>query len=563
MVRRGATSWLRIGCLASAVFATLSCGERRLTAILPADLGAGEPPPEECPANEGQGAGPLPPMGWNGWNTFGCGAELDQAKFRANAEALVSTGLAAAGYEYMNLDDCWQSGRDASGQVQVNSTRFPDGLAALGSFVHDKGLKFGLNSTVNGCKRPELVTPGSRGHEAQDAAAYAGFGIDFVKYNSCGADRATTQTAFEAMRDALAQTGRPMLLSLVDAPFKYWHTTVGQLWRTLGDIGPNWQGILDVLDVTTPLAAYAGQGGYNDADMLWIGNPSLSDTESRAYFSAWAILASPLLAGNDLTTMSSATQAILGQKDVIALNQDPLRLQAALLATRGNVMVLAKPLAACGARGVVLLNRGDVAVPANVSWTELGLSHGSALVRDLWSGAESSPVDGFDTNLDPHGAVALTVTGQELPLPRGEVYLSDLTWTYSSNGWGPTEKDREVGEMAAGDGQPLTLDGRTYAKGLGVNSPALVRYRLGKRCHELRADIGIDDVTGGGGSAVFQVWADGEKMLDSGPMYGSTPPQSISVDLSGKSELRLWVGELDDIGHDHADWADARLRCDP
>jgi len=560
MASAGRTSWLHLACLGAVQFFVFSCGNPQLTAILPDPLHSAA---DECSAGEGRGAGPLPAMGWNGWNTFACSPTLDQAKFRANADALVTSGLHAAGYEYMNLDDCWQAAsRGSDGAVLTNTTRFPDGLAALGTYVHQKGLKFGLNTDVGACSRTELTVPGSSGHEAQDAATYAGFGIDYVKYGSCGGSRSTNQATFETMRDALNQTGRPMLLSVVDAPFKYWHQQVGHLWRTHGDIQPSWQGLLDILDATTKLAPYAGQGGYNDADMLWIGNPAISESESRAHFSAWAILASPLLAGNDLTLMSEATRAILGQSDLIALNQDPLRLQAVLLATQQNMMVLAKPLAECGARGVVLLNRGETAARGSVTWHDLGLENGAALTRNLWAGTDSTEVDSVTVNVPAHDAVALRIVGSEPPLPRGEVPLSDLAWTYAANGWGPVERDEEVGGTAANDGMPLTLGGQRDTKGLGVNSPSLVRYRLGKRCQSFTAWVGLDDVTAGAGSVAFQVWADGDKLFDSGVILGGAPAQHINVDVSGRSELRLWVGEVDDLGQDHADWADARVHCD-
>ena len=558
MATVGRTSRRPLAGLSGVIFAVISCGDPQLTAILPA---TSDSVADECSSGEGQGTGPLPAMGWNGWNSFGCAAELDQAKFRASADSLVESGMLAAGYRYMNLDDCWQGGRAADGTVLASPTRFPDGLAALGSYVHQKGLKFGLASDVGDCARAELTTPGSAGHESRDAAAYAGFGVDFVKYIGCGAERSSLKGSFEAMRAALGQTGRPMLFSLVAPPFGYWQQQVGDLWRTHGDVQPGWQGVLDILDSTTPLAAYAGQGGYNDADMLWIGSSALTEAESRAYFSAWAILASPLLAGNDLTTMSAATRKILTQQEVIALNQDALRLQAVLLGTQQNVMVLAKPLAECGARGVVLLNRGERAASASVTWRDLGLADGPALSRNLWAGTDSTVDDGIDLTVPAHDALALRIVGKELPLPRGEAYLSELPWTYAANGWGPVERDQEVGQAAADDGAPLTLGGQRFAKGLGVNSPSLVRYRLGKRCRSFNAWIGIDDVTAGAGSAIFQVWADGDKLFDSGVMNGGTAPRHIEVDVSGRSEFRLWVGEVDDFGQDHADWADARLTC--
>jgi alpha-galactosidase len=252
----------------------------------------------------------------------------------------------------------------------------------------------------------------------------------------------------------------------------------------------------------------------------------------------------------------------LTHPDIIALNQDALRLQGVLLGTRGEVAVYAKPLAECGARGVVLLNRGDEAAVGSVSWRELGLTAGPALVRDLWAGVDSNAADGVTVTVAPHDVVALRVVGTEPPLPRGEVYLSDLAWSYAANGWGPVERDQELGGIAAGDGAPLMLSGRRYEKGLGTNSPSLVRYRLGKRCQELSAEIGIDDAAGEIGSVVFQVWADGEKLFDSGVVHRSTPSQRIRVDVTDRSELRLWVGQVDEFGQDHANWADARLRCD-
>jgi alpha-galactosidase len=558
------------GYLLAMLLAIFGCGDRHLTAILPPATGtgqAGEPnqpdaPLPSCGPGEGVGAGPLPPMGWNGWNSFGCGPALDQTKFLAVADALVESGMAAAGYKYMNLDDCWQGERAADGSISTNA-RFPDGLRGLGDYVHGKGLKLGLHTPMGGCVRPEMTTPGSQGHEAQDAQSYASAGVDFVKYNGCGGVDEDKHAAFQAMRDALDATGRPMLLSIVDSPFKYWQTEVGQMWRTHADVSPSWQGILDIVDATSPLSPYAGQGGYNDSDMLWIGNAGLSESESRACFATWAILASPLLAGNDLTSMSEATQTILTAREVIALDQDPLRLQGALISTQADVMVFAKPLAECGARGVVLLNRGEQSASARVTWQELGLMPGRAGLRDLWAGQELEPaIDELTLSVPPHDALALKVVGSEPVLPRGEVYLSDLVESYASNGWGPLEKDQNIGEKARDDGTTLMLDGVRYPKGLGTNSPALVRYRLGKGCRELSAQIGIDDDTGDSGSVVFQVWADGEKLFDSGVMTGATPSRRIHVDVTGRSELRLLVGEVDDYTLDRGDWADARLLCD-
>jgi alpha-galactosidase len=565
MATAGGTLQVRFGAgfLAIALGAS-ACGDRQLTAILEPAVGQGggpgnsQPDPAACaPA----GAVLRPALGWNGWNEFRCRAELDQTKFLANVDALVESGMRDVGYQYANLDDCWQAPRAADGTVAANS-RFPDGIGALGDYVHARGLKLGLDAHNVECQRPELTTPGSLGHEATDAASFAAWGVDYVKYARCGGPLADDPKTFGAMRAALQQTQRPMLFSIVASPFQDWQAELGQQWRTHGDIEPAWDAILEIIDVNGKLAAYAGHGGFNDADMLWVGSEGLSEAESRAHFSVWAIMASPLLAGNDLSRMSAATAAILTNAEVIALDQDALGLQGNLIDQQGDVDVFAKPLSGCGARAVVLLNRGQRAADASVTWQSLGLLPGAASVRDLWAAEELQPAtDELTLSVAAHDVRALLITGSEPPLPRGTAYLSDLPWTYAANGFGPVERDQELGDTAANDGQPLTLGGKQYSKGLGTNSPSLVRYRLGKACQTLSADIGIDDLTGDNGSVVFQVLADGEKLFDSGVVYGSTPPRHIEIDVTGHTEVRLFVSQVNDYGLDHADWADAQLTC--
>ena len=542
------------------------CGDRHLTAILPGPADHTNVPPDTTPEPDACAAPAgarlrLPPMGWNGWNAFRCRAELDQARFQANVDALVASGMKDAGYAYANLDDCWQSPRGADGSVIANA-RFPDGIGALGRYVHARGLKLGIDAHISECQRPELTTPASLGYEAADAAAFADWGVDYLKYASCSGTDGDDATSFGNMRAAVDQTRRPMVFGVVAAPFKDWQPTVAQQWRTHGDIEPAWDALLEIIDTNSKLAAYAGQGGFNDADMLWVGFPALSVAESRAHFSMWALMASPLLAGNDLSAMSDATAALLTNREIIALDQDGLGLQGALLDQQGDVGVYGKPLGSCGARGVVLLNRGEEAADASVTWAALGLAPGRASVRDLWLARDLDPAsDTLTLSVPPHDVRALRITGTEPPLPRGNVFVSDLSWSYAANGFGPVERDQELGDKQAGDGQPLLVGGKRYAKGLGTNSPSLVRYRLGKACQTFSADIGIDDLTGDSGSVVFQVWADSEKLFDSGVMLGTAPPRHIDVDVGGRSEMRLFVGQIEDYGMDHADWADARLLC--
>ncbi|MEP7049827.1 MAG: NPCBM/NEW2 domain-containing protein [Pseudomonadota bacterium] len=568
VISGGATRFCNFAAIPAILLSFLGCGDRHLTAILAAPAGTTVTPPDAgsdggtvscAPA----ASRPLPPLGWDGWNEFRCRPELNQEKFQANVDALLARGMKDAGYEFANLDDCWQAQRGTDGTLSANA-RFPDGMAALGRYVHDRGLKFGIYAITTDCKRMELTTPGSMSHEVQDATSFAAWGVDYVKYARCGGDIADAPAAFSAMRDALAQAGRAMHFAMVAPPFSYWQMGAGDQWRTHGDVEPGWPVLLDIIDAHSALAAYSGQVGFNDADMLWVGNTALTEAESRAHFSMWAMFSSPLLAGNDLSTMTDATAAILTNREVIALDQDPLALQGVLLDQQGDVGVYGKPLSACGARAVVLLNRGTQAADATVTWQELGLAAGVATVRDLWAGRDLAPVhDTLTLSVAPHDVRALRIVGSEPPLPRGTPYLSDLPWTYAANGWGPVERDQELGGKAAGDGQALSLGGTRYAKGLGTNSPALIRYLLGKRCSRFSAEIGIDDLAGRSGSAVFQVWGDTGKIFDSGTMLRATPPRHIDLDVSGVTELRLFVGEVEDVGQDHADWADARLSCEP
>jgi alpha-galactosidase len=337
------------------------------------------------------------------------------------------------------------------------------------------------------------------------------------------------------------------------------------VWRNTKDIAPTWTSIVDSIDSSIGLAAYAHPGAFNDPDMLEIGNGELSLGEQRVHFAVWSILSAPLLAGNDLTQMSEDSAAILTNGALIAINQDPLGLQAALVRRAGDVDILSKPLAACGARAVVLFNRGDADAEVSLSWEELWLESGPATALDLFSDSQlETAEDGVSVLVPSHDAVALRVEGSEPALPSGRAYLSDLKWTYVTNGYGPVELDRTNGEDAALDGEPIRLRGAAYDKGLGVHGPSLIRYRLGQRCSRFFADIGIDDDQQGNGSSQFEVWADGERLFQSGVLTGNSPTQAVDLDVRGRRELRLFVGNGggSDV-LDHAVWAGALLECEP
>jgi alpha-galactosidase len=534
----------------------LACGREDIELSRPRapaeldDCSAAVPP--ELPA-------PRPPLGWNGYNVFGCSRELNEAKLRSTVEALAASGMQAAGYQYVNLDQCWELPRGAAGTRVFDPERLPSGIEALAADLHGRGLSLGVFAPVRDC----LGGPGGDGFESIDAQSYARWGVDYLKYVACPG-RQTERDAVERIAQALRGSGRPITLSLASPPFAEWMPEVAQLWRTSGNSSPTFDSIVESVEATMPLAAYARPGAFNDPDMLEVGNGSLTEGEQRVQFSVWSILAAPLLAGNDLTHMTDATRAILTNSEVIALDQDPLGLQGALVLRQGNVDVLAKPLASCGARGVVAWNRGTTSEEVVLRTSDLWLAEGPASVRDLFARSElRAGADGITFEVPAHDAVALRVVGEEPPLPRGEAFLSDLGWTYAVNGYGPVELDTSNGEDEPGDGRGMRLAGAAYDKGLGVHPPSLIRYRLGRACSRFAADIGIDDEVGDRGSARFEVWADGVKLFESGTMRGGSPPRRIDLDVSGRRELRLFVGvEADSYALDHSDWANARVTCE-
>jgi len=372
------------------------------------------PPPAPGP----NGLALTPPMGWNSWNRFQC--DIDERVIRGAADALVSSGMKDAGYVYVIIDDCWHGARDAHGDIQPDPKRFPQGIRALADYIHAKGLKFGIYSDVG-----DLTCagrPGSRGHEYQDAAQYAAWGVDYLKYDWCNAGTMNAQAAYLTMSEALRATGRPIVFSLCDwgtsRPW-LWARNTGNLWRTDADIMDVWdgvreyrKGVVNILDDQVGLDGYAGPGNWNDPDMLEVGNGGLTEDENRAHFSLWAILAAPLIAGNDIATMTPATRAILTNRAVIRVDQDPLGIAGRRVVKDGDSEVWARPLQD-GGRAVVLLNRGSAPRSIAVSWQALGYpANLVAQVRDLWTGKVSAGArEGFSALVAPHAVVMVRIGG--------------------------------------------------------------------------------------------------------------------------------------------------------
>ena len=363
-----------------------------------------------------------PPMGWNSWNKFGCNVSEDLIK--SMADGMVSSGMKDAGYQYVVIDDCWQVSRDADGNIVPDAQRFPSGMKELGDYIHSKGLKFGIYSDAG--KKTCAGRPGSMGHEYQDALSYAKWGVDYLKYDWCYTGKRNAEEAYGTMRDALKAAGRPIVFSMCEwgtAKPWLWAQDTGNLWRTTGDITDKWSskrkwpdgsccelGMLDILDLQVGLDAFAGPGHWNDPDMLEVGNGGMTTAEYRAHFSLWCVLNAPLIAGNDLRSMSPEIKEILTNKEVIGINQDPLGREAKRVWKDGDREVWAKPLKD-GGRAVVLLNRGAAEADFTLPWTTLAYPETLSLnVRDLWAHKDLGKITGkFTTKVASHDVVVLTL----------------------------------------------------------------------------------------------------------------------------------------------------------
>ena len=391
------------------------------------------------------GVARTPPMGWNSWNTFGC--SINESLIRGMADSIVNTGMRDAGYQYVVVDDCWMNpNRDSGGNLQGDPTRFPSGMKALGDYIHSKGLKFGLYQAPldRTCAQYFGSYPGatgSQGHETQDARQFAAWGVDYLKYDWCSPNGTINDqvATFAKMRDALAATGRPILYSINSnsihaktGPQRNWGD-VANIWRTTEDIQLVWNtdqtngypmGIQNIVNVNVPLAGYARPGAFNDPDMMEVGRGGMTDTEMRSHFALWAIMASPLIAGNDIRTMSAATQTILKNQNLIAINQDSLALQAAQVTGDNNQRVLAKRLAN-GDVAVALFNQGSGTTTISTTAAAAGKSGSSFVLRDAWTGATTNSTGAITASVPGHGTVVYRVSGgTTTPPPSGTALVS-------------------------------------------------------------------------------------------------------------------------------------------
>lgn len=413
-----------------------------------------------------------PPMGFNDWNAFGC--NVDQDLIEQTADAMVANGMKAAGYQYVNIDDCWAlPQRDVNGNLVADPAKFPDGIAALADYVHRDGLKLGIyeDSGTKTCSKSHGF-PGSLGHENDDALQFAKWGVDYLKYDDCNqpADQQnipSTIARYTAMRDALVaatqQTGHPILYSICEktdfgVPNSAW-PEIGNIWRTTGDIHDLYSSMLSNFKKNVQLADLAKPGAWNDPDMLEIGNGGQTDAEYRSEFSLWSEMAAPLIAGTDLRSASPSTLAIYDNTDVIAVDQDPLGRQGTIVSNSNGRWVLSKPLAN-GDVSVALFNETNS--PATISTTAsaagLGGDATAYTLRDLWTHSTTETAGSISAEVDPHSTVMYRVSPVDNPTyvaPNVTLAVSDLSALTAGEPGTATESFTDNGVLPA---QHVKLD---------------------------------------------------------------------------------------------------------
>ncbi len=361
-----------------------------------------------------------PPMGWNSWNNFGC--RISAKLIMEMADAMVTSGMRDAGYEYIVIDDCWQVGRDSVGNIVVDPEHFPDGMKPVADYVHSLGLKFGIYSCA-GSKTCQ-GRPGSRGYQFQDARQYAAWGVDYLKYDWCYNEDQNAKAAYKTMSDALKACGRPIIFSICEwgdsEPWK-WGEGIGHLWRTTPDIRPlyeakiNWggMGFMTIFDAQADLWRHAGPGHWNDPDMLDVGNGSLTYDENKTHFTLWAMMAAPIMAGNDLRNMPDDVKEILTNPEVIAINQDSLGNQAIRFIDMGDHEIWFKRLQN-NEVAICFVNRSELPWKLNYNWADIAIHHQGSIyfnretysLYNVWEQKQEGNTDKvLKKEINPHGVL--------------------------------------------------------------------------------------------------------------------------------------------------------------
>jgi alpha-galactosidase len=355
------------------------------------------------------GLAQTPPMGWNDWNSFGCNVSAQLVQ--QTADQIVSSGMQAAGYQYVNIDDCWMSSsRSSTGHLVPDPAKFPAGVTGVANYVHGKGLKLGIYESAGTATCAGY--PGSLDHERTDAADFAAWGVDYLKYDNCNNQGRDYQARYNAMRDALAATGRPIVYSLCEWGLESvwtWGAGTGNLWRTTDDIQANYASMLSIYHANVGLYPYASKGAWNDPDMLEVGN-GMSYQEDRAEFSLWAEMAAPLISGTDLRSSSPATLGIYKNAAAVGVDQDSLGRQGRQLSASGGLDVLTKPLAN-GDVSVVLFNENSSAATISTTASAAGAASATSYkLTNLWSNVVTTTSGSIAAVVPGHGVVMLRVS---------------------------------------------------------------------------------------------------------------------------------------------------------
>ncbi len=513
-----------------------------------------------------------PQMGWNDWNSYGCG--VSESAVTNTAGIMVANGMKAAGYQFVNIDDGWAGSRDSNGVIQAYSiaTKFPDGIPWLADYVHARGLKLGIYTDhgTNTCSHciGGVQSPGSFGYEYVDAFAYGSWSVDYLKNDSCNLPSGDVpHDDYSRMADGLMKSRQLVFASLCPnaAHYEYWSPDVGNSWRTTGDIKNTFASMISKIDQNSKSAYLAGPGRWNDPDMLEIGNGEFATNlvGAQTHFTMWCIMAAPLIAGNNLTTMSPQTLQILTNAEAIAVDQDPAGEQGERV---GGIVdsaeVWSKPLGYdFTTRAVALLNRStNNSAVVTCNWTNLAFQPGTAAtVFDLWAHQDLGRfTNNFTATIPPYGSMLLKIVGTPIPPPSlGTNFLTGLQPIYAYCGFGAMTNNVSIG------GNPLTLNGVVYTNGIGTHAIGGNEYNLGGICSRFHATIGVDDEVGTNGSVIFQVLADGRKIYDSGITTGGMTAQTVDLDMTGVRRLTIGVTDTgNDVtgnrnAYDHSDWADA------
>jgi len=523
-----------------------------------------------------------PPMGWNSWNAFE--KDIDEKKIKAIADAMVRSGMRDAGYIYLVLDDAWMAKRrDRKGRLMADPEKFPNGMKAIGDYIHRKGLKYGLYQDRGKMTCQQL--PGSFGHEKIDMETFAAWGVDYIKLDSCFAESNGRMSSedYAIYRKHIRATGRPIVLSISDfgnAAWAWGGKESAQLWRTSNDIYP-WMGSIYACADTSAgdraihpafngLWQFAGPGHWNDPDMLHVGN--LKDLKGdrkkvgdRAHFSLWCILAAPLMAGNDLRTMSDDVRHVLTAPELIAVNQDQRGVQGYKVFDDGDREVYNKPLSD-GTTAVLLLNKGAEKADVTVRWDQIGLS-GTQPVRDLWARRDLGECEDSFTARDlgqhEHRMLKVGRPGPPLPTPApmplekytvtrpGETYLSDLYYIWKA-------RNAPAYDATFGGG-PITIGGRIYKKGFGCKGKSAFMFKVAGRADRFRAVVALDGTSQENAQGRFRVYNEdffANKILwDSREMTKNSPAREIDIELDDVQCLMLVFDGDKAFGN----WANARV----